>query len=337
MIVTSDSTAVTEIRTDARAGRPTLIKLLAASALGASPRPRTRPIMTNSKTGTTIVPNAPSGSRRNIFSSIHVSFQSPRSIIFFRLVADRMASQFDKDVLKVRKDCAEIRDSDAILRQTMNHFGDKIISPAANRELRVAADYRLDSRDRSKALFSASVVRAKNDGSLGAVPLHEVLRSVYVDNAPVLDDGYPIAQAFGLLHEMSGQENRLAALTNAAHQVPNRAPRLRVQPRRQFVEKYQFRIVDQRKRYEQSLLLAAREGHEPGIALVPKAKLFQQPFAICGILPVKGSPQVYCLPHLDPLLQLRLLELNPNPLLQFVNVVEGIQTEYRDAAPVGSA
>jgi hypothetical protein len=101
--------------------------------------------------------------------------------------------------------------------------------------------------DRSKALFSGSVVGAKDGGSLGAMPLYEVLRSVYVDNASVLDDGYPIAQAFRLLHEMSGQKKGLAALANAPHQVPDCAPRLRVQPGRQFIEKHQFRIVDQRK------------------------------------------------------------------------------------------
>ena len=98
-----------------------------------------------------------------------------------------------------------------------------------------------------------------------------------------------------------------------------------------------FRIVDQRKRNEQSLLLAAREGHEPGIPLIDKAKLFEQPFAVYRILLVKGSPEVDRLPHFDPLLQLRLLQLNSNPLLQLVNVVKGIKTQHRDGAPVGRA
>ena len=86
----------------------------------------------------------------------------------------------------------------------MNHRGDEIVAPTPNRELRVAADYRLDSRDRSKALFRGSVVRGKDDGSFGAVPINEVLRSVYVNDASVLDDCYSIAQSFSLLHEMRG-------------------------------------------------------------------------------------------------------------------------------------
>ena len=81
MIVTSDSTALMAIRTEASTGRPTLIKLLAASEAGARLRPTTRPATTNTKTGMPIVPNAPSGSRRNILISIQVNFQSPRSIM----------------------------------------------------------------------------------------------------------------------------------------------------------------------------------------------------------------------------------------------------------------
>src|SRR5579871_45146 len=268
MIVTSERTVLTAIKTDARTGRPTVIKLLAASALGASPRPSIRPATINTKTGIMIVPNAPRGSRRNILSSIQVNFQSPRSIIFCVLVANRVASQFDKDVFKVRENGAEIRDPDPILGETMNHRGDQILASAPKCELQVAANYRLDLRDHLKALFSRPIIRGKNDGSFRAVPIHKVLRSIYINDAPIFDDGYSIAQSFCFLHEMSRQKNSFAALANAAHEAPNRAPRLRVQPRGQFVEKHHLRIVDQRKRNEQSLLLSSGEGHEPSIPLL---------------------------------------------------------------------
>src|SRR5258708_28006716 len=219
----------------------------------------------------------------------------------------------------------------------MNHRGDEIVAPTPNRVLRVAADYLIDPRDRSKALFSGPIVRGKHDRSFRAVPIHEVRRSVYVDNASVLDDCHSIAQSFSFFHEMSGQENSLAALANAAYQVPNRTPRLRIQPGGQFVENHHLRISDQRKRNEQSLLLAAREGHEPGISLFDQAKLFEQPFPVDRFLSVKRSPEVHRLPHFDPLLQLRLLQLNSDPLLQFVHVPERIKTEHRDSAPVRPA
>jgi len=41
----------------------------------------TWPMTMKIKTGTPMVPNAPSGSRMKILSSIQVNFQSPRSII----------------------------------------------------------------------------------------------------------------------------------------------------------------------------------------------------------------------------------------------------------------
>src|ERR1700730_15048774 len=122
---------------------------------------------------------------------------------------------------------------------------------------------------------------------------------------------------------MCSQENGLAALADSAHQVPDGAPRLGVQPGGQLVQKHQFRIVDQRKCNEQSLLLAARESHEPGIPLVDKAKLFEQVFAVDRIPLVKRCPEVYRLPHFDAFLELRLLQLNSNSLLQLVNIVEG--------------
>jgi hypothetical protein len=79
-----------------------------------------------------------------------------------------VTGKFEKDVLKVRQNRAEIGDPDPILRQAMNHLGDEIIAATPNRELRVATNDRLDSRDHSKTLLSGSVVRGEDDGSLSA-------------------------------------------------------------------------------------------------------------------------------------------------------------------------
>src|SRR5580693_8507564 len=162
----------------------------------------------------------------------------------------------------------------------MNYLGDEIVTSASNRELRVAARYGLDSRDSSKVLSSGSIVCGEDDGSLRAVPTHQVFRSVDVDDAPVFDDGYPVAQPFGLFHEMSGQENRLAAVADAPHQLPDGTPRLGIEACGELIKKDHLRIVNQRQGNEESLLLAAREGHEPGIPFVHEAKLLEQPLAV---------------------------------------------------------
>src|SRR5271170_6497605 len=96
------------------------------------------------------------------------------------------------------------------------------------------------------------------------MPVDEPVRAVDVDDTSVLDDCYPVAQPFGLLHQMSSQEDCLAALADATHQIPDRPPRLRVQPGGQLVEKHHLRIIDQRKGDKQSLLLASGEVHKPG-------------------------------------------------------------------------
>ena len=50
---------------------------------------------------------------------------------------------------------------------------------------------------------------------------------------------------------------------------------------------------------------------------------------------VERRPELHRLPHLDPLLQLRLLQLHADPLLQLVDVAEGIEAEHADRTAVG--
>src|SRR6202030_2877285 len=114
---------------------------------------------------------------------------------------------------------------------------------------------------------------------------------------------------------MSRQEDSLAAIANAAHEVPDGVARLRVEPGGELVEKDDLRIVDQCEGDEQALLLASREVHEPGRALVSHAELLEQTVTVDGLLLIKRCPEVDCLPHFDSLLQLRLLELNPDAVL----------------------
>jgi hypothetical protein len=58
-------------------------------------------------------------------------------------------------------------------------------------------------------------------------------------------------------------------------------------------------------------------------------------FGIGRFLPIERGPQVNGLPHFDPLLQLRLLERNPDAVLQLVDLTMGIKTQNRDDAPKG--
>src|ERR1700693_2236664 len=167
----------------------------------------------------------------------------------------------------------------------------------------------------------------ENYGSLGTVAVDELGWSVDVDDAAVLDDGYAIAQALGLLHQMSGKKNGLAVLADISDEIPNGAARLGIETGGQLVEENNFGIVDQRESNEEPLLLTAGKIHKPSVALVGESETFEEAFGIDGFLVVKRGPEVHGLPHLDTFLQLGLLELNSDASLQLVDLTKRIKAE----------
>src|SRR5438128_6244992 len=110
MIVTSDSTALGVISTDANTGTSTPIKAENRDEAVTARRPSTRPIATNISTGTAIVPIAPSGSRMKILISSQVSLRRLRISI-----SNRVAGQLEEHVLEIRKLSAEVGHPDPVL------------------------------------------------------------------------------------------------------------------------------------------------------------------------------------------------------------------------------
>src|SRR6476469_2332695 len=98
-----------------------------------------------------------------------MSTSTVRAASFSLLFANRAASQLEKDVLKVGDGRAEFSDPNPILRQAVNHVGDKIVSPPANGESHVGAGYRLNRWNCLKVVTCGWVVRIQNDGTLRAM------------------------------------------------------------------------------------------------------------------------------------------------------------------------
>ena len=67
---------------------------------------------------------------------------------------------------------------------------------------------------------------------------------------------------------------------------------------------------------------------------VSDAKLIEQAFR-AHVPGIEGGPQIDRFPHLDALLQLRLLELHADAILQAPPVAGGIHPEHRDRAALG--
>ena len=62
--------------------------------------------------------------------------------------------------------------------------------------------------------------------------------------------------------------------------------------------------------------------------------MFEQPVAVQRLW-VERGPEIHSLPDLDSLLELRLLELHPNPVLDLIHVAERIETQDRNGPRSG--
>src|SRR5260370_30800585 len=162
MMVTSDNTPLIAMSTDTKTGSPTRKNPAVESEPGVRRPPANRLPTAKTRTGNKIDPNAPSGSRRKILISSQVSFQSPRSIAESLSIADRMAGQFQKDVLQVGQHGAEVGDPDPILGETLDHLGHEVVAPPLTRELGVLAHHVLNLRNRSQT-FLGDCIRGRQD------------------------------------------------------------------------------------------------------------------------------------------------------------------------------
>src|SRR5436305_13692777 len=145
-MVTSDNTPLSAMSTDMKTGSPTRENPAAESEPGVSGPRANRLTITKTRTGNKIDPNAPSGSRRKILISSQVSFQSPRSIVESLSIANRMAGQFQKDVLQVGQYGAEVGDPDPILGETLDHLGHEVVAPSLKSEVGFLAHHVLTLR-----------------------------------------------------------------------------------------------------------------------------------------------------------------------------------------------
>src|SRR5260221_14437851 len=100
------------IRIATKTGMSISKKLLAAAVLRGMTNVPILPKSMRARTGASTVPNAPIGSRKNIFNSSQTSFHSPRIIY---LIPDGVAGHLDEHILEVRHDRAEFADTESIL------------------------------------------------------------------------------------------------------------------------------------------------------------------------------------------------------------------------------
>ena len=108
-------------------------------------------------------------------------------------------------------------------------------------------------------------------GELDRVPLLEIqdqlLGFVEGEDLAMVHDPDPLAQAFRLLHVVRRQHDRLARVAQLFYHVPQTPPSLRVETRRRLVEEHNLRVVHERERDREPLLLSSRQLLRPVVRL----------------------------------------------------------------------
>ncbi len=105
---------------------------------------------------------------------------------------------------------------------------------------------------------------------------NQVTRAAFGNFAPMVQHQQTRAQALGLVHEVGGQQNRLALLQQQLQTLPHQVPGLRVQPGGGLVQQQQFGVIDQCSGQTQTPLHAARQLARPGVGLVRQRRKLQQ-------------------------------------------------------------
>src|SRR3981081_2001028 len=101
-----------------------------------------------------------------------------------------------------------------------------------------------------------------------AEAVDQVGRSAFGDDLTVIDDGEAIAEAFGFVHVVSGEEDGAALFLEDADDVPELAAALGIEAGVRVVEKQDARLANQGGGNRQALLLAAGKFAHPGISFL---------------------------------------------------------------------
>src|ERR1700675_1588767 len=113
---------------------------------------------------------------------------------------------------------------------------------------------------------------------MAAEPVDEVGGSAFGDDLAVIDDGEAVAEAFGFVHVVRGEEDGATFFLENADDVPELAAALGIESSGRLVEKKDPRIADQRGRDGEALLLTAGKFSNPRVGFFGELEFFEN----CG-------------------------------------------------------
>ncbi len=161
---------------------------------------------------------------------------------------------------------------------------------------------------------------AESDPLLVVGPGDQTGRCVQSDQLARVDQGDPVGEALRLLHEMGDEDDGHAAVALLLDQGPGVTPSLRVETRCELVEDGDLGIADEGEGDGQPLFLPSGE---LGVLCVPflgEIELVEE-IGPVGRVPIEAAVEVECFPHLDPVGETALLELDAETFLHLGGVV----------------
>ena len=126
----------------------------------------------------------------------------------------------------------------------------------------------IDGAERREVDAPAAPSVANSTTWLDADRRDQLARRAERDHLAVIDDRDAIAQPFGLVHVVRRQQNGAAGALELLDQIPELAPRLRVEAGRRLVEEQQVGVADERAGQREPLLLSARQRRHTRVALL---------------------------------------------------------------------
>src|ERR1044071_762626 len=150
---------------------------------------------------------------------------------------------------------------------------------------------------------------------LGAETRDELLRGAEGDDLAVVHDRHAIAELFGFLHVVRGDDDGAACAFDSFDEIPELPPRLGIEAGGGLVEKEELGIGDEGARERQPLLLTTRQLPHATVALLPELDRIEDFLEGTGPL-VEAAKELQGLGDGEFVGELGFLERDPEALAQ---------------------
>src|SRR4029077_10174744 len=169
------------------------------------------------------------------------------------------------------------------------------------------------------------------DHVMAAQAVDELGGGAFGDDLAVIDDGEAVAEAFGLVHVVRGEQDGPTALLEDADDVPELAAPLGIEFGGRLVEKKDARITDQSSGDGQALLLAAGKFADPRVGFFGELEFFEN-LSGGARLAIEAGEEFDSFANVKFFRQTRFLERDADPFAQLARVVVPGVTEDANVA-----